>query len=317
VRTELSDSKKKIKRSDETVIFNETTEKTDLSAKANTSEPYLIQISGRDTGMMFNLTSRNMKIGRDPTCEVSVEDPHVSRFHAEISHPNESDIVIKDLGSTNGVFVNGQRLEHPHALVDGDKILVGTRLYFRFTYQDAVDQTYQQNLFRAANIDGLTQLYNKKYFQDVLSKEFSFSRRAKQDLSLLMFDVDHFKKVNDTYGHVAGDAVLKMVGFNLTKQVRMENIACRYGGEEFAVILRNVSPEQAYSLGERLRSAIEGSAVEHRGNQIKVTVSVGVATFRNDNFQTYEDLLQRADECLYEAKRNGRNQTVITLKKAA
>ncbi len=313
----MSDSKKKIKRSDETVIFNETTEKTDLSAKANTSEPYLIQISGRDTGMMFNLTSRNMKIGRDPTCEVSVEDPHVSRFHAEISHPNESDIVIKDLGSTNGVFVNGQRLEHPHALVDGDKILVGTRLYFRFTYQDAVDQTYQQNLFRAANIDGLTQLYNKKYFQDVLSKEFSFSRRAKQDLSLLMFDVDHFKKVNDTYGHVAGDAVLKMVGFNLTKQVRMENIACRYGGEEFAVILRNVSPEQAYSLGERLRSAIEGSAVEHRGNQIKVTVSVGVATFRNDNFQTYEDLLQRADECLYEAKRNGRNQTVITLKKAA
>jgi two-component system, cell cycle response regulator len=313
----LSDSKKKTKRSDETVIFNETTEKTDLSEKANTSEPYLIQISGRDTGMMFNLTGRTVKIGRDPTCEVSVDDPHVSRFHAEITHPNESDIVIKDMGSTNGVFVNGQRLEHPHALVDGDKILVGTRLYFRFTYQDAVDQTYQQNLFRAANIDGLTQLYNKKYFQDVLSKEFSFSRRAKQDLSLLMFDVDHFKKVNDTYGHVAGDAVLKMVGFNLTKQVRMENIACRYGGEEFAVILRNVSPEQAYSLGERLRSAIEGSSVEHRGNHIKVTVSVGVATFRNDNFQTYEDLLQRADECLYEAKRNGRNQTVITLKKAA
>lgn len=314
----LSDGgKKPEKRTDETVIFSETTEKTDLSSKANTAEPYLIQISGRDTGMMFNLTGRGVKIGRDPTCEIAVDDPHVSRQHAEIITTAGKDIVLSDLGSTNGVFVNGQKITAPHALVDGDKILVGTRLYFRFTYQDAVDQTYQQNLFRAANIDGLTQLYNKKYFLDVLSKEFSFSRRAKQDLSLLMLDVDHFKKINDTYGHVAGDAVLKMIGQNLIKQVRMENVACRYGGEEFAVILRNVSPEQAFSLAERLRTSVETSRVDHRGTAIQVTISVGVATFKEDNFQTYEDLLLRADACLYEAKRGGRNRTVFPDKKKA
>jgi two-component system, cell cycle response regulator len=312
----LSAAGKKQKRTDETVIVSETTEKTDLSSKANTSEPYLIQISGRDTGMMFNLTGKTITIGRDPTCEIAVEDPHVSRQHAQIT-TNGTDIILADLGSTNGVFVNGQKINDPHALVDGDKILVGTRLYFRFTYQDSVDQTYQQNLFRAANIDALTQLYNKKYFLDVLSKEFSFSRRAKQDLSLLMIDVDHFKQVNDTYGHVAGDAVLKMIGQSLTKQIRMENVACRYGGEEFAVILRNVSENQAFSLAERLRVGVEAGTVEHRGKQIRATVSVGVATFTHDNFQTYEDLLLQADRCLYEAKNSGRNRTAYASKKAA
>ncbi len=218
------------------------------------------------------------------------------------------------MGSTNGVFVNGKKVVEQQ-LRDGDKILIGTRLYFKFVFQDAVDQNYQQNLFRAANIDGLTQLYNKKYFVDALSKEFSFSRRNRQALSLMMIDIDHFKKVNDSWGHMAGDLVLKTLGLFLQKNLRLENVACRYGGEEFAIILRNVNADLALMIAERLRKSIEAEKVVFRGKDIKITISIGLATLDGSNFETIEDLIQKADENLYAAKEGGRNRTV--LKKAA
>lgn len=296
---------------DKTVII---TEKVEVPERSSTYEPYLIQISGRETGQMYNLTGRTVKLGRDPTCQIILDDQHVSRTHAEIVNKNGTEIIIRDAGSTNGVFVNGKRVKE-QVLNDGDKILIGTRLYFKFCFQDAVDQNYQQNLFRAANIDGLTQLYNKKYFVDVLSKEFSFSRRNGQPLSLMMMDIDHFKKINDTHGHMAGDLVLKCVGQYLQKHLRLENIAARYGGEEFAVILRNVNAELAMMIGERLRKAIETEKIFYRGKLITVTVSIGIATLDGTNFETIEDLIRRADEYLYEAKEGGRNR--VALKKAA
>jgi len=296
---------------EKTVII---TEKVDITERSVTYEPYLIQISGRETGQMYNLSGKTIRIGRDATCQILLDDPHVSRVHAEIVWRNGTEIMIKDMGSTNGIFVNGKKVaEQP--LLDGDKILIGTRLYFKFCYQDAVDQNYQQNLFRAANIDGLTQLYNKKYFIDVLSKEFSFSKRNEQPLSLMMMDIDHFKKVNDTYGHMAGDLVLKSVGQYLHKHLRLENIAARYGGEEFAVILRNVNADMAMIIGERLRKSIENEKMSYRGKMISVTVSIGIATVDGNNFETIEDLIRSADELLYEAKEGGRNR--IVLKKAA
>jgi len=291
---------------DKTMII---TEKVNLNDRPTNHEPYLIQISGRETGQMYNLSGRTVKLGRDPTCQILLDDPHVSRLHAEIFIRN-SDIVLRDAGSTNGVFVNGKKITE-QTLADGDKILIGTRLYFKFCFQDAVDQNYQQNLFRAANIDGLTQLYNKKYFVDVLSKEFSFSRRTKQPLSLMMIDIDFFKKINDTYGHMAGDLMLKSVGQYLQKHLRLENIACRYGGEEFAIILRNVGQELAGSIAERLRQAVEAERVLYKGKELKVTVSVGIATFDNACFETIEDLIQAADQCLYQAKEGGRNRVVL------
>ncbi len=195
--------------------------------------------------------------------------------------------------------------------MDGDKLLIGTRLYFKFCYQDSVEQNYQQNLFRAANIDSLTQLYNKKFFIDVLSKEFSFSRRNNQPLSLLMLDLDYFKKINDSFGHIAGDLVLKSIGQYLLKHLRLENISCRYGGEEFAIILRNVAGDIAHTIAERLRKAIEMEKIVFRGKPIQVTVSIGIATLEGNNFNTIEDLIQYADERLYEAKEQGRNRTIF------
>ncbi len=294
-------------RDEHTVIV---TEKAELSERPSAYEPYLIQISGRETGQMYNLAGRTVRLGRDATCQIVIDDPHISRVHAEITCRTGNTIVIKDAGSTNGIFVNGKRVTEQQ-LNDGDKILIGTRLYFKFEYQDAVDQSYQQNLFRAANIDGLTQLYNKKYFVDVLSKEFSFSRRTKQALSLLMIDVDHFKKINDTYGHMAGDLVLKSIGVYLHQHLRLENIACRYGGEEFAIILRNVPGDLAEHIAERLRKAMEGEKIVYRNQPIQITISIGIATFDTNNFETIEDFIRKADEHLYEAKQTGRNKTVF------
>ncbi len=301
-----------------TIIFTEKdkTEKAPNPASAQKAEPYLIQLSGRETGHNYNLAGRSVKIGRDATCEICIDDPHVSRVHCVIQHGDDGHPVIRDLESTNGIFVNGNKVLE-HKLADGDKVLVGTRLYFRFSYQDAQDQNYQQSLFKAANNDALTSLYNKKYFIDVLPKELSFARRTKEPLSLMMLDVDHFKKVNDNYGHLAGDLVLKTVGQLLAKHIRMENVACRYGGEEFAVILRNCTSDIAFNIAERMRQAVEKSTVQFREHTIKVTVSAGIATFKDDNYATLEDLIHRADEYLYEAKRGGRNRTVTDTNRAA
>lgn len=296
---------------EETIIF---TEKGTSTGTLQKVEPYLIQLSGRETGQNHSLSGRTVKIGRDVTCEICVDDPHVSRVHGVIATVG-TDIVIRDLESTNGIFVNGNKIKE-HKLVDGDKVLVGTRLYFRFAYQDAHDQNYQQSLFKAANIDALTQLYNKKYFLDVLPKEMSFSRRANESLSLMMIDVDHFKKVNDTHGHLGGDTVLKAVGAHLAKHVRLENVACRYGGEEFSVILRNCSAELAHTVAERLRISFENERITFRDKEIKITVSIGIATLVKENFATMEDFIQKADEFLYEAKRTGRNRTITSSHRA-
>ena len=293
---------------EETIIYTERTGNTSVGVQQKV-EPFLIQLSGRETGQNYNLSgSARKRIGRDASCEICVDDPHVSRVHAEFVQV-EGKLAMRDLGSTNGIFINGNRIKE-QVLNDGDKILVGTRLYFRFAYQDAQDQNYQQNLFKAANMDAMTQLYNKKYFLDALPKEMSFARRANERLSLLIMDIDFFKKINDTYGHLAGDTVLKAVGAHLSKHVRLENIAARYGGEEFAIILRNCNTELAHTVAERLRTTLEAAPVTIAQAQIPVTMSIGVATLFNDNYKTIEEFIQAADERLYEAKQTGRNRTV-------
>ncbi len=295
---------------DRTVIA---TQKNDPEEQKSSYEPFLIQISGRETGRMFNLKGKNFQIGRDRTCAIAVEDQHVSRAHAEIVWSGQQ-IILRDLGSTNGVFANGAKVTE-HVLMENDKIRIGTRLFFRFCYQDAMDQNFQQTLFKAANMDSLTQLYNKKYFVDALSKEFSYARRAGSPLSLMMMDIDHFKPINDSHGHRAGDAVLKHLGGLLTSGIRHENVACRYGGEEFALILRNATISTAQQVAERLRMKIENEVIIHEALSLKITVSIGVASVGDPTIVTIEDLVEAADQALYDAKAHGRNRTV--LKKAA
>lgn len=296
-------------QSDKTVIVSLKTKEHATSAL----EPFLVQTSGRQTGQHIALKKTTMKLGRDATCEIVLDDPHISRVHGEITWVNDK-LILKDLGSTNGIVVNGTKIKE-HTLEEGDKILVGTRLYFQFRYLDANEQSSQQSLFNAANKDTLTGLYSRRYFQDIIAKEFSFSKRNQQPLSLMMIDIDFFKKINDTYGHLGGDAVLKKVGGLFQSGLRMENISARYGGEEFVIILRNVHSDLALQIAERLRKTIEAEKFEFQDQEIPVTVSIGIATLDHDNYNTVEDLIQAADEYLYEAKEGGRNQ--VALRKAA
>lgn len=286
-----------------------------VSTKVDTSpvsrpEPYLIPVGGRETDLAYQLTGKTLRIGREAPCEILIEDPHVSRLHAHIVCSNEHQISIKDLGSTNGVFVNGKKILEVE-LKENDKILIGTRAHFKIQFLDAEDFERRQRNFRSANLDELTGLYNRKYFNDVLSREFSSCRRSNEPLSLLMFDIDHFKKINDTYGHLAGDIVLKSIGSILQRSLRLENVACRFGGEEFAIIFRGLKGENVVPIAERLRKAVEAETHAFKEHQLKVTISIGIATLESSNFDTYEDLIHRADDHMYEAKETGRNKTVV------
>lgn len=291
-------------RSDKTIIVNLRPE----PEQPSTQEPFLVSVSGKETGKSIPLKGRNLRIGRDMDCDLILDNPHISRFHAEVFW-KESKLHIKDLGSTNGVFINGRKISQ-EALNNGDKILIGTQMYFKLVYQDAVDQSYQLNLFKAANTDALTGLYNKRYFMDCLEKEFSYSKRTEQPLSLLLIDIDHFKQVNDNYGHVVGDKILKLLGTLLSSQLRLENVSCRFGGEEFGIIIRGATIEKALHVGERIRSLVAQQKVISKNREVTFTISVGVSTFNGKNFSTTEDFLTRADELLYQAKQKGRNKTI-------
>jgi len=287
---------------DKTVIVNLKAE----APKPSSLEPFLVSISGRETGKAIALKQRTLKIGREDGCDLVIESPHISRLHAELFWEG-TQLKIKDLGSTNGVFVNGQRIQE-EILSNGDKILLGTQMYYKIVYQDAIDQNYQQNLFRAANTDALTGLYNKRYFMEFLEKEFSFCRRSLQPLSLILLDIDHFKQINDTHGHLVGDQILKALGTVISSQLRLENVACRFGGEEFGIVLRGTSTQSACIVADRIRTQIEKQTFKMKSRDIHFTVSLGVATFNGKNFSSGEDLLNRADELLYTAKQRGRNR---------
>ncbi|MSP18528.1 MAG: GGDEF domain-containing protein [Bdellovibrionales bacterium] len=276
-------------------------------------DPCLTQLSGHGSGQVFNIRDKVVTIGRDPACSIWIDDPHISRTHATLVNKEET-TVITDMESTNGIFVNGTKVQ-THSLINGDRILIGTRLHFKFSMEFADYQIVQNQKYQQANYDSLTKLYNKRFFIDLLSREFSFSRRNKQPLSLLMMDIDYFKKINDSYGHLAGDQVLSQLGHLLKKELRHENVACRYGGEEFAVVLRNANTTSAEIVAERIRYSIEKLTVSYMNHSLKLTVSIGVSSYEHANFETYEELITSADEQLYEAKYSGRNR--VTFKKAA
>jgi diguanylate cyclase (GGDEF)-like protein len=256
---------------------------------------------------MYKLKGNRAVLGRGERVDIRVLDDGVSREHAAIERDGGKPVLF-DLKSTNGTFCNGERVTRQD-LTDGDKIAIGSTTILKFTYQDQVDEHYQRQLFESALRDGLTSTFNRRYFVDRLHTEMRFAIRHAKALALLFIDIDHFKEINDTYGHQAGDQVLTGVAREITATIRSEDVLARYGGEEFAIICREIEPEGARILGERLRRAIAGKRFEHDGRQIPVTVSVGCAVRR-----TVDDphaLVAAADAAMCDAKRAGRNQVVV------
>jgi diguanylate cyclase (GGDEF)-like protein len=159
-----------------------------------------------------------------------------------------------------------------------------------------------------ANRDGLTGLYNHRYFHEKLSQDFLRAKRYHEYLSCILFDIDHFKKFNDTYGHQTGDVVLKALASVIERSTRESDVAARYGGEEFAIVLYHTDRRAAYEAAERLRQAVESNEVEDNGNVLRVTISLGIATFPHEKIHDSKELIEYADQALYKAKENGRNR---------
>lgn len=270
----------------------------------------LICISGRSIGQMFVLSREETTLGRAPECDVYLDDEGVSRHHAKVIRQDDA-VILMDLGSTNGTWHEGERVQ-VLTLEDGMKVQVGTSTILQFRYQDEKEQQFHSLMQTFKTHDPMTEAFNKRAFLVEIEKEAGFARRHALPLALVMFDLDHFKRVNDSYGHQAGDIVLRTVAQLVMDTKRKEDVFARYGGEEFALLLRNTALDQAFIAGERIRRLIENMEVIHNGRRIPTTVSVGVATL-DDGVEQPTDLIERADERLYMAKRKGRNRTETAL----
>jgi diguanylate cyclase (GGDEF)-like protein len=268
---------------------------------------YLVVIAGPSFGEMYKLRPDKTVLGRGDKTDVRIVDDGVSREHAAVQREGGK-VVLVDLGSTNGTFCNGVRVPRQE-LVDGDKISIGAATILKFTYQDHLDEHYQKQLFESALRDGLTNTFNRRYFLDRLHGELRFAVRHTKPVALLFVDIDHFKKINDTHGHQAGDQVLAGVARVMMTTIRAEDVLARYGGEEFAVICREIDLPGAETLANRLVAAVSQRPFEFGGQQIPVTISVGAAVDHGKS--EAQALIAAADAAMYEAKRSGRNRVCL------
>jgi len=267
--------------------------------------PCLVMINGDFIGQVFELKDDVTMIGRSDEVDLTVSDTSLSRRHAMVVN-RAGGLFVSDLGSTNGSFLNSEVISDPVVLNEGDKITLGN-IVFKFTYQDEHDAEYHSMLRNMAVRDGLTRLYNKQYFSETLQNECEYNRRNHIGLSLIIFDIDHFKQINDTWGHPAGDFILKNLASLIDNEAREYDVFARYGGEEFAFLLRGGSLEGAITFAERVRHEIEDHAFVYDELDLKITVSLGVSHWNGDTPMQADELVEAADRRLYEAKEGGRN----------
>jgi len=279
----------------------------ELDYRTRRDQAYLIVLAGNEVGKMFKLGEGEIVLGRSHRADIRLDDDSISRLHARLSLSGTT-IRIEDLNSSNGTLINGNRIDS-NTLKDGDKIRLGDTTILKFTFNDRLDESFQRKMYDAALRDPLTKAYNKKYFLDQLTSEVAYAARHRSPLSLLIFDADHFKRINDTYGHVAGDYVLIEMSKLVHNMLRAEDVFARYGGEEFVVILRGILLNDAGIIAERIRSAVESFVFMTDTQRMPVTVSVGVAAHDGSSTDPMA-LVEAADEALYAAKRAGRNRVL-------
>ena len=273
---------------------------------ADIKRPCLVMIKGDYIGEVYELTDDVTMIGRSDDVDLTISDISISRRHAMVINRLEG-FFISDLSSTNGTFINKELISGPRLLQEGDKVSLGN-ITFKFSFQDEDDTEYHQMLRNMAVKDGLTRIYNKRYFSELLEKEFDYNRRNKAGLSIVMFDIDHFKHVNDTYGHPAGDFVLKNLAQLVEHEARGYDVFARWGGEEFVFLMRGAPLDAAVALAERVRKVVEEHVFDYDDLNLRVTTSLGVCYWSgDDSIQSSLQLVEQVDKLLYEAKHAGRN----------
>ena len=267
----------------------------------------LVEIHGPNLGRTHALGSRRATIGRAPENVVVLDLDSVSRRHCAL-RPQRTGFFLTDEGSTNGTFVNERRLTAERALRSGDLLRVGSAV-LKFLSDDAtsgLEAQYHDAVYRLTIMDGLTQVFNRRYLVDFIDREMARCSRHHRPLSLLLLDIDYFKAVNDTYGHLAGDFVLRELASLLRSRVRREECLARYGGEEFCIVLPEAGRDAALHRADELRATCAEHVFDFDGMRIPVTFSGGVAELRQE--LNALEFLKQADERLYQAKRTGRNR---------
>lgn len=263
-----------------------------------TKEPALL-------GKRFALDASPVRIGRGAESHIMLDGDSVSRRHAYLERRDDTWFVMDD-GSTNGTYCNDEQLKQQVPLRNNDRIKVGPTI-FKFLSGADVEAQYHEEIYRMTIIDGLTQIHNKRYLYEALEREILRARRHGRPLSILLFDIDHFKRTNDVHGHLAGDYVLKELANVVQGRIRRDEIFARYGGEEFVIVLPETNLEGASALAETLRQKVGEHGFSFQNESISVTVSLGAAELLPDD-RNATDLISRADAKLYEAKNAGRNR---------
>ncbi len=263
--------------------------------------------TGLAMGTRHLLGNETIVLGRGDDCDITVVDHSVSRRHVRFDLDIDG-YLVTDLDSTNGSFVNDTPARRT-PLADGDYVRVGNCLY-RFLAGGNVEAEYHEELYRLAILDALTGLYNKRYLLDYLQREIDRSARYSRPLALILFDIDHFKSINDTMGHLAGDLTLRELAGRLRSEICKDDLLARYGGEEFVAVLTEADQATAAALSDQLRRTVKRQPFIFEGREYEVTISLGVASIQGNDVVSPLELIKRADERLYQAKRDGRDCVV-------
>ncbi|HZH75556.1 MAG TPA: GGDEF domain-containing protein [Archangium sp.] len=272
------------------------------------SECCIVQIHGPELGKKYALQEYEFTIGREEGNHIVVDLDNVSRRHAMIIR-RQGRMFVKDLGSTNGTYLNDAEVTQETPLRSGDLIKVGGSI-FKFLTGDNVELQYHETIYTLTIVDGLTGVNNKRYFLEYLEREMGRCHRYGRPLTLMMFDIDFFKKINDVHGHLAGDYVLRELAQTVKRMVRKEQCFARYGGEEFALVVPEDGIEKARIFAEKIRQTIEKKQFTFENQDIPVTLSIGVADMTQDMTDPLQ-FIKVADANLYKAKKAGRNRVVV------
>jgi two-component system cell cycle response regulator len=271
--------------------------------------PSLTMLSGPNPGSIYSLTGAEAIIGRDNDADIRIDDGSVSRRHARVERRGPK-LFVEDLGSTNGTFVSAKRVTTAE-LSSGDRLQIGPKCTLRFAMTDEAEERMQRQLYEGSTKDALTQAFNRRYLWERLASEIAYAVRHKSELSVLLFDIDDFKRTNDVHGHLAGDAVLRAIADTVHQLIRLEDVLARFGGEEFVILIRATHAEDAEMLAERLRTKVEAMRVAADDTALSVTISVGVARLTEMPADAGgRELVAKADERLYRAKGLGKNRVI-------
>jgi diguanylate cyclase (GGDEF)-like protein len=271
---------------------------------ARAGEACIIVIYGPELGKRVQLGTAPFEIGRSSKNDLFIDQESISRHHARITYDG-TNFWVADLGSTNGTFVNDDVIRDQR-LRDGDQVRVG-RSILKFMTGENIEVHYHEEIYRLMTVDGLTQVFNRRYFNEALEREFNRSKRYERLLCLIAFDIDHFKLVNDTHGHLAGDNLLRQLAAAVKPRLRREDIFARTGGEEFGILVPEIPLDGARTTAEKVRRIVEATPLKVDQTMVPVTISLGCAALAAED-ATPDDLYKRADERLYEAKQGGRNR---------